>query len=138
MWYTQGELSRARTALTRALRVADDARDSVMAIHAELVLAHVEHASGDSAAARERFMRSIEGFRTLAIPWGRGNALSGLAGVALATGDADTAEKLLDEAAPVLQAAGPWFRSLALYVRAVLALRRGHPDAAMPITCATA
>jgi predicted ATPase/DNA-binding XRE family transcriptional regulator len=131
MWYTQGELSRARTALTRALRVATDASDTVMAIHAELVFAHVEHAGGNSAAARERFLRSIEGFRTLGIPWGHGNALSGLAGVALATGDASTAEALLDEAVPVLHAAGPWFRSLALYVRAVLALRRGQPDAAL-------
>ena len=49
-------------------------------------------------AARDRFTRSVEGFRALAIPWGTGNALTGMAAVALATGDADQAERLLDEA----------------------------------------
>ena len=75
----------------------------------------------------------MEAFRTLAIPWGVGNALSGMAGVALATGDAAQAERLLDEATSVLRHAGPWFLSLALYVRAILAVRRGNPDEAIAL-----
>ena len=51
-----------------------------------------------------------------------------MAAVALATGDAGEAERLLDEAASVLRHAGPWFLSLGRYIRAVLAVRRGNPD----------
>ena len=51
-------------------------------------LGHVEHALGNMNAARDRFTRSVE-FRALAIPWGAGNALSGMAGVALASRRAD-------------------------------------------------
>ena len=86
-----------------------------------------------SNAARDRFTRSVEGFRALAIPWGTGNALSGMAAVALATGDAGQAERLLDEATSVLRHAGPWFLTLALYVRAILAVRRGNPDEAIAL-----
>ena len=46
-------------------------------------------------------------------------------------GDAERAERLLDEAAPVLLQAGPWFLSLGAYVRAVLAVRRGRGDQAI-------
>ena len=35
--------------------------------------------------SRDQFTRSVEAFQTLAIPWGVGNALTGLAAVALAT-----------------------------------------------------
>jgi ATP/maltotriose-dependent transcriptional regulator MalT len=62
-----------------------------------------------------------------------GNALSGMAGVALASGDVDQAERLLDEATSVLRNAGPWFLSLTLYVRAVLAVRRGNPNEAIAL-----
>ena len=41
-----------------------------------------------------------------------GNSLTGMAAVALATGDAGQAERLLDEATSVLRHAGPWFLSL--------------------------
>jgi ATP/maltotriose-dependent transcriptional regulator MalT len=51
-----------------------------------------------------------------------------MAEVALATGDADEAERLLDEASPALQETGPWFLSLGLYIRAIVALRRGSSD----------
>ena len=44
MWYTQGELAHARTALTRALQLALDSGDTEMVVHAELVLGHIEHA----------------------------------------------------------------------------------------------
>jgi hypothetical protein len=86
MWYTQANVSRARTALTRALQLARDSGDREMVVHADLVFAHVEHASGNEDAARTRFTRSVEGFRELAIPWGTGNALSGMAAAALAQG----------------------------------------------------
>ena len=66
-------------------------------------------------------------FRALAIPWGIGHALTGLACVALATGDVGQAERLLDEAASALRDAGPWFLSLTRYLRAILAVRRGEP-----------
>ena len=89
MWYTQGELGRARTGLTRALALAHDAGDMEVVAQAENLFGHVEHAVGNLNAARDRFTRSVEGFRALAIPWGTGNALSGMAAVALATGDAD-------------------------------------------------
>jgi hypothetical protein len=83
--------------------------------------------------AGRRFAHSVKGFSTLAIPWGTGLALSGMAEVALASGDADEAERLLDEAASVLRQAGPWFLSLGLYVRAILAMRREDPDQAIAL-----
>ena len=99
----------------------------MMVAQAEHLFGHVEHAAGNVDAARDWFARSVEGFRALAIPWGAGNALSGMATVALATGDAAEAERLLDEATSVLRHAGPWFLTWALYVRAILAVRRGEP-----------
>jgi tetratricopeptide (TPR) repeat protein len=131
MWYTQGELERARTALTRALGLARGSGDMHIAVQAENLYGYIEHAVGNFDAARDRFTTSVEGFRALTIPWGTGNALSGLAGLALATGDADLAERLLDEATSVLRQAGPWFLLLPLYVRAILAVRRGNPDEAI-------
>ena len=109
MWYTQGELGRARVALTRALALAHDAGDTEIVAQAEHLLGHVEHALGDMNAARDLFIRSVEGFRALAIPWGIGNSLNGMAKVALASGDVAEAERLLDEAASVLRhARGTW------------------------------
>ena len=84
-------------------------------------------------AARELFTRSFQGCQALGVPWGTGNALSGLAWVALAIGDLDQAEHLVDEAASVLRHAGPWFLLLPLYVRAILAVRRGNPDEAIAL-----
>jgi predicted ATPase/DNA-binding XRE family transcriptional regulator len=133
MWYTQGELERARTGLTRALTLAHGAGDMDMVAQAENLFGHVEYAVGNMDAARGRFTRSVEGFRALAIPWGTGNALSGMAWVALSTGDAGEAERLLDEATSVLRHAGPWFLSLGLYVRAILAVRRGNADEAIAL-----
>ena len=49
----------------------------------------------------------------------------------LTTGDADQAKALLNETMPVLRQAGPWFLTWALYVRAILALRRGNADEAI-------
>jgi predicted ATPase/transcriptional regulator with XRE-family HTH domain len=128
MWWTQGDLERARAALERALVLAHAVGDMETVAHAEHVSGHVEHALGREDTARERFGNSIDRFRTLAIPSGIGSALSGMAVLALATGDAGQAERLLDEATIVLQGAGPWFLTWALYVRAILAARRGQSD----------
>ena len=130
MRYTQGELGRARTGLTRALALARDAGDTHIVAEAEHLLGHVEHAVGNADAARDRFTRSAEGFRALAIPWGVGNSLNGMAKVALAIGDAAEAERLLDEATSVLRQC-PWHLALVSYRRAMLAVRRGNPDQAI-------
>jgi tetratricopeptide (TPR) repeat protein len=129
--YTQGELGRARVGLSRALALAHATGDGEMVAQAENISGHVEHGFGNLSAARDLFTRSIEGFRALAFPSGTGNALSGLAVIALASGDAGQAERLLDEATTVLRHAGPWFMTWALYVRALLAVRRGNPDEAI-------
>jgi predicted ATPase len=128
MWWTQGELQRARTALERALALAHSVGDMELLAHAEHVSGHVEHALGSLDAARERFARSIDRFRALAIPSGTGNALNGMAVLALATGETGRAERLLDDATSVLRDVGPWFMTWALYVRAILAVRRGDAD----------
>jgi predicted ATPase/DNA-binding XRE family transcriptional regulator len=133
MWYAQGELGLARDRLMRALELARGAGDTKMAVQAENMLGHVEYGAGDVHAARDRFFCSAEGFKALALPWGAGNALSGLAGATLATGDTDQAERLLEEAETVLRLAGPWFSSLALYVRGILEVRRGNPDKAIAL-----
>jgi predicted ATPase/DNA-binding XRE family transcriptional regulator len=133
MWWTQGELGRARTALARVLSLAREGGDRETLVQAEHISGHVEHAVGDVDAARARFASSIEGFRALSIPSGTGIALSGMAVLALATGDADHAERLLDEATSVLRHSGPWFLTWALYVRAVLAVRRRNFDEAIAL-----
>jgi tetratricopeptide (TPR) repeat protein len=131
MWWTQGSLDRARTALVWALELAHGSGDMEIVAHAEHVSGHVEHALGNTDAAQAMFARSIDHFRALAIPSGTGNALCGLAVLALATGDADRAQRLLNEATAVLRQSGPWFLTWALYVRAVLAIRRGNADEAI-------
>ena len=133
MLYTQGEHQRSRIVVTRALALAQCVGDMEMVAQAEHLFGHVEYAVGNMNEAGRRFAHSVKGFSTLAIPWGTGLALSGLAEVVLASGDADEAERLLDEAASVLRKAGPWFMSLGLYVRAILALRRGNPDQAIAV-----
>jgi predicted ATPase/DNA-binding XRE family transcriptional regulator len=131
MWYTQGELARARTALVHALALSASA-DGLAAM-AQTLLGHVEHAAGNLPAARDHFAHSIDAYRTLGISWGAGNALSGQAWVSLAAGHSVEAERLLDEATSALRDAGPWFLELGLYVRAVLAVRRGNPDEAIAL-----
>jgi predicted ATPase/DNA-binding XRE family transcriptional regulator len=133
MWWTQGALERARAALDRALALAHSVGDTETVAQAEHVSGHVEHALGNENAAHDMFARSIDRFRALAIPSGTGNALNGMAVLALATGDPGRAERLLDEAASVLRRAGPWFLTWALYVRAILAVRRGNPDEAIAL-----
>src|SRR4029453_1280724 len=131
MWYSLGELERSRTGLTRALALADAGEADVVA-QAEHLLGHVEHGLGNADAARDRFVRSVEEFRALGIPWGVGNSLNGLAKIAVAAGDTAEAERVLDEATVVLQDC-PWFLALVLYRRAVLAVQRGNPDEAIAL-----
>jgi predicted ATPase/DNA-binding XRE family transcriptional regulator len=133
MSYVQGELESARTALTRALALARGGGDVEMMAQSEIVLGHVERSAGNFDAARDRFARCLEHFQSLAIPWATGNALAGMAAIALATGDAREAERLADEATSSLQHAGPWFLHLGLYVRGILAVRRGKSDEAIAV-----
>jgi predicted ATPase/DNA-binding XRE family transcriptional regulator len=133
MRYTQGELGHARTALTRALALAHETGDTSMTAQAENLLGRLEHALGHVSAARERFARSLERFRTVALPWGLGSSLTGMATVQLATGDCASARRLLDEATAVLRPAGPWFLTLTLHIRAVLALQCGSADETLAI-----
>ena len=132
MWYSLGELGRARTGLTRALALAGAAGATEMVAQAEHLFGHVAHALGDMNAARDRFTSSAAGFRALAIAWGVGNSLNGLAKVALAAGDTAEAERLLDEAASVLRHC-PWFLALVSYRRAILAVRRDNFDDAIAL-----
>jgi hypothetical protein len=133
MWYSLGELGRSRTGLTRALELARDAGDTEMVAQAEHQFGHVEHAVGNAIAARAHFTRSVEGFRALAIPWGVGNSLNGMAKVALSVGDVSEADRLLDEATSVLRHAGPWFLALVSFRRATLAVHHRQPDEAIAL-----
>jgi hypothetical protein len=131
MSYMQGQLGRGRTTITRALALAKAVDNTRLIASAETMLGQIEHATGNLAAARDRFGHAVESYRTVAMPWGVGTALNGLAGTFLAAGDAEQAERLLDEAASVLQDAGPWFLLPGRCFRAVLALQRGNADAAI-------
>ena len=133
MRYMQGDFDRARTNVSRALILAEGSGDTDAAVHAEWILGFVEHAVGNLDAARDCLARSVKGFRAQAIRWATGQSLTGLAWVALATGDARQAERLLDEATSVLRDAGPWFLSLVAYLRAILAVRRGDADEAITL-----
>jgi predicted ATPase len=133
LWYTQGDVGRARNGLTRALALDHGERDRAVVAQVEYLFGHVEHAAGNLDAARGWFARSLETFQTLAVPAGTGNALSGMAVVALASGDAGQAERLLEQATSALRRAGPWFLTWALYGRAILAVRRERPDEAIAL-----
>src|SRR5829696_640419 len=132
MWYSLGELARARAGLTRARALAGEAGASDMVAQADHLFGHVEHALGNIDAARDRFAGAVDGFRAMAVPWGLGNSLNGMAKVALANGDSGEAERLLDEAASVLRQC-PWFLALVSYRRAILAVRREDPDQAIAL-----
>ena len=133
LWYTQGEVGRARDALMRAEALTGPATDAGVVAQAENLSGHVEHTLGNLDVARDRFASSLERFRTLGVPAGTGNALCGMAVVTLASGDVDEAERLLDEATSVLRHAAPWFLTWVLYVRAILAVRQGNPRQAIAL-----
>ena len=133
MCYTRGELGRGRTGLSRALALADDAGEMDIVAHAEHLEGRIEHALGNLKAAHERYTRSVERYRAIGLSWGTGSALSGMALVALATGDASQGQRLIDDARSELRSAGPWFLTLPLNVRAVLAVRRGDAEDAFAL-----
>ena len=133
MAYSLGDIEHARTALARALALAHGTGDMAIAALAGYLLGRVEHALGHVDAAREHCAQSLEQFRALALAWGIGNSLTGVAVVHLATGDANSAERLLEEAIPLLRPVGPWFLALALNLSAILAVRRGCADEAIAI-----
>jgi len=133
MRYTQAEFEQSRTAAMRALTLASSAADRDWIAVAELLLGHLEHISGNEQAALDRYARSLEESRQLTNPWRVGNALTGMARVAMATGEFEKADQLLREAASTLQASGPWFLLLPLFLRATLAVRRGNADEAVAL-----
>jgi len=133
MSYAQGDLGRAQARLTRVMALARSADDTVGLLAVDNLFGHVDHALGNLDSARERFTRTIEAFRQFAIPWGVGNSLSGMAGVALETGDVDEAERLLVEATDALRHAGPWFQTPNLNLRAIAAVMRGNADKAFAL-----
>ena len=133
MRYTQADFEKSRAAATRALTLASSAADRDWIAVAELLLGHLEHISGNEEAALDRYARSLHESRQFANPWRIGNALTGMARVAMATGDFEKADRLLREAASKLQGSGPWFLLLPLFLRATLAVRRGHADEAVAL-----
>ena len=98
-----------------------------VAAFAEHLFGHVEHGVATRDAARHRFTRSVEGFRALAIPWGVGNSLNGLAKVALATNDVAAGGTPARRGRVGASAGCPWRLALVWFRRALLAVRRGNP-----------
>jgi predicted ATPase/DNA-binding XRE family transcriptional regulator len=133
MSHTRGDLDQARAAATRALTIAREARETIVVVHAEHLLGHIEQAGGNADTATVLLARSVDGFKAAAMPWGVGNALIGMASTALAARDVQKAERLLDEATSVLRYAGPWFLNLPLYIHAIAAVQRGDADAAIAL-----
>lgn len=131
--YALGELVQAREALLRALALAHETGDTFISAQAHNLLGRVEHALGRVVEAQDHYASGLEQFRALGTAWGIGNALTGLAVAQLTTGGAASAERLLEEAGSVLRASGPWFLALALHVRAILAVQRGHADETIAI-----
>jgi predicted ATPase/DNA-binding XRE family transcriptional regulator len=133
MWWAQGAVDTARTAVDRALELVDDTSNLDVVAYAEHLAGHFERAAGNLTLARDLFVRSLGRFQTLSLHWGTGNAFNSMASIAFATGDTVEGERLLDEATSVLQQAGPWFSMPVLYVRAIQAVRRGHADTAIAL-----
>ena len=131
MSYTQGALASSRVAMTEALALAESVDELDIVAEAKNLLGHLEHAGGHNDAALRWFGQSVDAFKALSVPWGVGNGLSGMAWVALARADLDGAGHLLDEAGPWLARAGPWFSELGLYIRGVMAIRRGNASEAI-------
>jgi predicted ATPase/DNA-binding XRE family transcriptional regulator len=133
MRYTQADFAAARTGVTRALALAPSAVDRDWIAVAELLLGHLEHIDGNEPAALECYARSLALSRPTSSPWRVGNALTGMARVAMATGDFENADRLLGEAAAAVRDSSPWFLLLPLYLRATLAVRRRNPDEAIAL-----
>jgi hypothetical protein len=80
MLYTQGHLGRARNALSRAVALGRGVGDAGVVAQAENMLGHVEYGVGNMTLAHQQYTRSRDAFQALSVPWGVGNALTGLAG----------------------------------------------------------
>jgi tetratricopeptide (TPR) repeat protein len=132
--YAQGDLVRAREMLRRAQPFSEAAGDAWTTMQIENLMGHVDKADGHLDDARVHFSRGLAGFRSVGRPGATANALSGLAWVALSMGDVVEAERWLDEADDVVRDAGPWFLMLPLYLRAIIAVRRGDADRAIALT----
>ena len=133
MRYVQGKLDTARGEIADALALAHSAGDVDMIVHAQELMARIEHAVGNPEGAARWFTQAIEGYRALGIPWGTANALIGSAVLALSNGDRAETERLLDETTAPLREAGPWFTARALVLRAILAVQAGEADGAMAL-----
>ena len=131
MCYARGDFDRVRAELREARAVIPDVVATDLVAVCDLMQGHVERFAGNFGAARERFDASLKGFESLASPWGIGYALSVMGWLALAAGDENEAERLVDKAASELSGACPWFGTLALYIRAIVAVRHRKPDAAI-------
>ena len=132
--YAQGNLRGARDLLERARPLARGAGDDWTATQIENLMGHVDRAEGRLDDARAEFLRALAGFRSVGRPGATITSLGGLAWVALAAGAVDEAERWLDEADEIGRATGPWFSMLPLYLRAVIAARRGDADRAIALT----
>jgi predicted ATPase len=132
MLYAQGQLDLARRACEFSANGSEDVNTLPLAV-AENILGHVELASGNVSAARERFTRAGSRFQELGAAWGAGNSCAGLAWCAVADGDLDAADRYIAEATNVLAHAGPWSSLIVLYVRSVLAIRRSKPMEAIAL-----
>jgi predicted ATPase len=130
MCYARGEFDRVRAELREARALTPDTGTDIAAI-ADLMQGHVERLTGNFVAARERFEDSLKTFESLASPWGIGYARSMMGWLALAAGNEEEAQRLVDTAASALRGSCPWFGTLALYVRAIIAVRQHNPDAAI-------
>jgi len=133
LFYTRAELARARVSTGEGLVLSRAVGDMPLVALAETVLGHLDHLGGNLDAARAHFTNAIREFSAMNSPWGVGNALSGLAWIALAAGDAQLAVQLVDQSASALHHAGPWFRALGLYIRAIVAVQHGNADEALSL-----
>jgi hypothetical protein len=131
--FNQGDLGRVSAALARARPLVRAAGGVEESARLDELAARVEHAVGNVEAARDLFARAIGVFERLTMCVAICHTFTGMARVALEAGDAGLAERLLDDAAAKLPAAGPWFRSRVLYVRALLAVQRGDPEQAIAL-----
>ena len=131
MCFAEGKLGRARTAGERALQLAQGAGDMASVAEAEYAFGQVERAAGNVDSARALLTSSLAGFRERNMPSGAGRVLTGMAAMALATGDSAEAARCIDEAVSTLGDNAPWFLCFGLWMRALLAVRRGHADEAI-------
>ncbi len=130
MCYALGDLDRARDAAERSLSLSEEADVADVAL-SESMLGYTNLAIGNLRAAGDRFARARSLYDVLGTAWALSNVLAAIAWTALASGDFNEADRVLGEAAAPAAQAGPWFSGIALYVRAVLDIRRGKPDQAI-------